>query len=91
MKGFFSELFKSRRGVGEYQGGDHAIFAFLGLYIRFFIFKIFGQKKTIKYLSGEEKFPKISKKQRFFCIIVGLFFFVLILLLLIFIVYYINS
>jgi len=88
MKRFFSDLIKSRRGIGEYQGGAHALFAFLGLYVRFFIFKILGQKKSIEYLSGEEKFPKISKKQRFFCIVVGLFSFVMTITLIFVILFF---
>ena len=60
------------RGAGEYQGGFYAIIEFIGLYIRYFIFKISQKNKTIKYLSGEEEFPKINKRQRFYCLIVGL-------------------
>jgi len=62
------------KGHGEYQGGFYAIIEFVGLYIRYFILKISHKNKSIKYLSGEEDFPKINKKQRLYCLIVGLVF-----------------
>lgn len=56
----------------EYQGGAYSVFMFIGLYLRFFILKILGKYKSIKYLSGEECYSAISKKQRFYCLVVGL-------------------
>jgi hypothetical protein len=60
------------RGPGEYQGGFYAIIEFIGLYVRYIVFKISQKNKTIKYLSGEEEYPKIDRKQRFYCLIIGL-------------------
>ena len=57
----------------EYKGGHYVIFEFIGLYVRYLFFKITGGKRSIKYLSGEQNFPIISKKQRIFCLIVGVF------------------
>jgi hypothetical protein len=56
----------------EYQGGAYAIFEFIGLYVRFYILKSLEINRSIKYLSGEEHFPKNNKKQQFFCLSVGI-------------------
>jgi len=58
---------------GEYQGGYYAFVEYIGLYIRYFIFIIFGIRKSLIHLSGEENYPKIRGLQRFYCLIVGLF------------------
>jgi len=63
---------------GEYQGGFYAIILFLGVYVRYFIFKILQKNKSIKYLSGEENYPKLDEKQRFYCLIAGVFFILLV-------------
>jgi hypothetical protein len=60
--------------AGEYQGGFYVIIEFVGVYIRYFIFKILKKNKSVKYLSGEETFPKINKKQRFYSLTVGFIF-----------------
>ena len=75
------------KNKNEYQGGVYAIFAFVGLYVRFFMLKIIGVNRTIKYLSGEEQYPKINTKQRFFCLIVGL----ISILIMIFLVFLLIS
>jgi len=80
-------MIKTMRGHREYQGGYYAILEYIGLYVRFFIFKLFRQNKSLAYLSGEENYPKIKTKQRFFCISVGLFSSILTIMLLIFFVY----
>ena len=64
---------------GEYQGGFYAVIEFIGLYLRYLIFKILQKSKTIKYLSGEEEFPKINRKQRSYCLVVGLGFILFLL------------
>ena len=58
--------------IGEYKGGFYVIIEFVGLYVRYFIFQILQKGKSINYLSGEEELPKINKKQRFYCLIVGI-------------------
>ena len=77
--------------AGEYQGGFYAILEFIGLYVRYFIFKISQKNKTIKYLSGEEEFPIINKKQRSYCIFVGLLFVFSIFFLVALAVYHLGS
>jgi|LSQX01.2.fsa_nt_gb hypothetical protein len=64
--------------TGEYQGGFYAIISFIGVYVRCFIFKIWRKNKSIKYLSGEENFPKLDKKQRYYSLIVGFIFILLV-------------
>ena len=72
----------------EYKGRQYTIVEFIGLYIRYLIFKLLGNSKSIEYLSGEEDYPKINTRQRFYCLIVGLFFiFLLMIILLIFAIY----
>jgi uncharacterized membrane protein len=76
---------------GEYQGGFYVIIEFIGLYVRYFILKILHKNKTIKYLSGEENFSKINKKQRFYCLIVGLVFMLFLLFIIIIVTLQITS
>jgi hypothetical protein len=57
---------------GEYQGGFYALLEFIGVYVRYFFLFLCQNRKGIQYLSGEENFPSINKKQRFFCLIVGI-------------------
>ena len=67
----------------EYQGGFYAILEFIGLYTRYFVFRILQNNKTIKYLSGEDDFPEIKKKQRFYCLFVGLFVLIFLLVIIV--------
>lgn len=62
----------------EYQGGFYAVISFIGVYIRYFILKICQQNKSIKYLSGEENFSKLDKRQRYYSLIVGFIFILLV-------------
>ncbi|OFY53596.1 MAG: hypothetical protein A2W93_02800 [Bacteroidetes bacterium GWF2_43_63] len=57
---------------GEYQGGHYAIVEFIGLNCRYFVFKIAGSNKSKVFLSGEEHYPLINRRQRFYCLSVGL-------------------
>ena len=57
---------------GGYEGKEYTIVEFIGLYVRYFVLKIIGVNRTIEHLSGEEQYPKINTKQRFFCLIVGI-------------------
>jgi len=57
---------------GEYQGGHYAFVEFIGLYCRYFVFKISGINKSKTFLSGEENYPVINRMQRFYCLFVGL-------------------
>lgn len=48
----------------------------LGLYTRYFFFKIIGKNKTIKYLSGERKDAMTNVSQNMANTVVGLIVFV---------------
>lgn len=60
-------------GKGESKGGLYVFFEFIGLYCRYFVFRILGVNKSRAYLSGEENFPKINHRQRFYYLAAGLF------------------
>lgn len=57
----------------EYQGGGYALIEAFGAYIRYWFYVIIRKKKSLSYLSGEDQYPIIDKRQRFFCLIVGIF------------------
>jgi hypothetical protein len=44
----------------------------LGLYTRYFFFKIIGRKKTIKYLSGEGKDDRTNVSQNMANTVIGM-------------------
>lgn len=56
----------------EYKGGFYVFFEFVGLYVRFFICKVFQINKSIVELSGEKDYPLIDKKERLKCLIIGI-------------------
>ncbi|MCQ2276191.1 MAG: hypothetical protein MJZ87_04530 [Bacteroidales bacterium] len=65
----------------EYKGGHYVFFEYIGLYIRYFLCKLFRHDKTLSELSGEKDYPNIDKRERIICLLVGIFAIAFLLLL----------
>lgn len=65
----------------EYKGGLYVFFEYIGLYIRYFLCKLFRRDKTLSELSGEKDYPNIDKRERIICLVVGIIAIVLLFLI----------